>query len=86
MYGKRYLLAVEVEELTDTGGYLAICPAIPGCHAEGETVTEALANLEDVARVLLELRTEDGLGPPPELKEVDTRDVRLHAEIVLPSR
>lgn len=38
---KKYLLKVEVEPLEE-GGYLAICPDIQGCHAEGETVAEAL--------------------------------------------
>ena len=65
---KRYLLSVEVEPLEE-GGYLAICPDLQGCHAEGDTVAEALANVEDVARVIIELCLEKGLPPPLELQD-----------------
>ena len=65
---KRYLLRVEVEPLEE-GGYLAICPDLQGCHAEGATVAEALANVEDVARVIIELCLEKGLPLPLELQD-----------------
>ena len=65
---KRYLLRVEVEPLEE-GGYLAICPDLQGCHAEGDTVAEALENAEDVARVILELCLEKGLPLPLELQD-----------------
>ena len=60
---KKYLLKVEVEPLEE-GGYLATCAELQGCHAEGDTIAEALENVEDVARILLELRQEDGLALP----------------------
>ena len=63
---KQYRLKVEVEPLEE-GGYFAISPDLQGCHAEGETVAEALEILEDVARILLELRKEDGLPLPAEV-------------------
>ena len=63
---KRYLLRAEVEPLEE-GGYLATCPDLQGCHAEGDTVAEALANVEDVARVIIELCLEKGLPLPAEL-------------------
>ena len=65
---KRHLLRVEVEPLEE-GGYLATCPDLQGCHAEGDTVAEALENAEDVARVILELCLEKGLPLPPELQD-----------------
>jgi predicted RNase H-like HicB family nuclease len=65
---RKFVIPVEVEPLEE-GGYLAICELIQGCHAEGETVAEALDNLEDVARNLLELQREDGLPPPEGLEE-----------------
>lgn len=52
---KRFLVEVEVESLEE-GGYIAVCPSIQGCHAEGVTVAEALENLEDAAQVLLGVR------------------------------
>ena len=65
----KLVIPVDVEPLEE-GGYLAICEAIQGCHAEGETVAEALENLEDVARILLELRREDGLPLPEGLERL----------------
>lgn len=59
----QYKLPVEIEPL-DEGGYLAICPLIQGCHAQGETISEALDCLEDVTGQLLEVRKEDGLRLP----------------------
>ena len=63
---KRYLLKVEVEALEE-GGYFATCPDLQGCHAEGDTIAEALENVEDVARIIIELCLEKGLQLPPEL-------------------
>ena len=69
-----YRLPIEVEPL-ETGRYLAVCPAVQGCHAEGDTIAEAIENLEDVARQLLELRLEDGMPVPSELVGADSRTV-----------
>ncbi|AGB02801.1 type II toxin-antitoxin system HicB family antitoxin [Methanoregula formicica] len=32
---------------TEDGGYTASCPALPGCHSEGESMEEALENIKD---------------------------------------
>ena len=69
-----YRLPIEVQPL-ETGRYLAVCPAIQGCHAEGDTIAEAIENLQGVARQLLELRLEDGLPIPPELAQADSQTV-----------
>jgi predicted RNase H-like HicB family nuclease len=76
-----YILPVEIQPLEE-GGYLAICPIIQGCHAEGQTVAEALDNLEDVAKILLELRIEDNLPLPEGLHEAKP-DIALHGELLL---
>jgi predicted RNase H-like HicB family nuclease len=31
----------------DDGGFAVSCPAIPGCHSEGDTLEEALENIKD---------------------------------------
>lgn len=36
------------------GGFTAICPEIQGCISQGETYEEALDNIKDVIRALLE--------------------------------
>ncbi len=33
----------------DDGGYVVECPALPGCLSQGDTVTEALANIAEAA-------------------------------------
>jgi predicted RNase H-like HicB family nuclease len=80
---KKLVIPVEIEELEE-GGYLAVCEAIQGCHAEGDTVGEALENLEDVARILLELRQEDGLPPPEGLNSLEPGTV-IKAHVVVPA-
>lgn len=55
-----YPLSVRIE-LLEEGLYLASCPAIRGCHAEGRTIGEALDNLQSVAQVIHDLCREKGL-------------------------
>jgi predicted RNase H-like HicB family nuclease len=38
----------------DKDGVFAYCPELKGCHTQGETVDEALANLREAAEVYLE--------------------------------
>jgi len=57
------IIPVTIEPLED-GWYLAACDGIQGCHAEGETVEEALENIEDVARMIWELCCEENLLVP----------------------
>ncbi len=34
-------------EKGEDSGYVAHCPAIPGCHSQGDTIEEAIANIKD---------------------------------------
>ena len=36
------------------GGYHAFCPALPGCHSEGDTLDESIANLREAMAAYLE--------------------------------
>jgi predicted RNase H-like HicB family nuclease len=38
----------------EDGGYVAECPAIPGCVSEGDTVEETLANIKEAIEGCLE--------------------------------
>lgn len=76
-----FLLAVEVERLEE-GRFLATCPAMQGCHAEGDSISEALENLEDVARVHIQLSMEKGLPLPPALEEGEEPPM-VRAEMVV---
>jgi predicted RNase H-like HicB family nuclease len=51
-------LKVVIEEDTEDGGFIVSCPALPGCHSEGETVEEALANIKDAIQGCLAVLNE----------------------------
>ena len=31
----------------EEGGYIVSCPALPGCHSQGDTIDEALENIKE---------------------------------------
>jgi antitoxin HicB len=65
-----------VIERDEDGRYLAICPALPGCYTEGETLEEARANIQEAIGLNVEYRLAQG-KPIPE--EVSTERVRVPA-------
>jgi len=77
---KKYRLSVTVESLED-GRYLAVAPDLRGCLAEGDTIAEAIENVEDAARVIIELCLKEGLPMPPELQGEEEPLVK--AEVVV---
>jgi predicted RNase H-like HicB family nuclease len=79
---REYTFAVEIE-LLEEGGYLATCPSIPGCRAEGKSIGEALDNLRDVARVLYELNVEQGLVFVPEYPDAKLESIGWNVKIPL---
>lgn len=81
MAQRKFVLPVEVAALEEDG-FFAVCPLIQGCHAVGDTLPQALENLEDVARVLLELIKEDGL-PLPEGLTLLVPEKPLREEILV---
>jgi predicted RNase H-like HicB family nuclease len=78
---RQVIVPVEIESLEE-GGFLAVCNLIQGCHAEGETVAEALDILEGIARILLELRVEDGL-PLPDGLEAYSPATAVKAQLIV---
>jgi len=57
----RYPILVYPEEV---GGFSVVCPSLPGCHSQGETLQEALDNIRQAIELYLEVLQEDGLEPP----------------------
>ncbi len=54
-------------------GYVAHCPAIPGCHSQGETLEEVIANIRDAIRGCIEALGKDLLTPPKEALVVEVQ-------------
>jgi predicted RNase H-like HicB family nuclease len=48
------------------GGYHAFCPALVGCHSEGDTLDDATANLREAIGVYLESLQANGEPFPTE--------------------
>ena len=52
---KHYQFTIIVQKDED-GNYLATCPALQGCYAEGETTDEAIGFLKEVVQLHIEDR------------------------------
>ncbi len=40
-------IKIVLKEDLEDGGFNVSCPALPGCHSQGETVEEAIQNIHD---------------------------------------
>jgi len=58
-----YTVILEREE---DGGYHAFVPALKGCHSQGDTLEEAISNIQEAAEVYLESLKAEGETPPEE--------------------
>lgn len=58
-----YTVILEREE---DGGYYAFCPTLKGCHTQGDTLEEALANIREAIAAYLESLQKHGEAPPVE--------------------
>jgi predicted RNase H-like HicB family nuclease len=58
------------------GGYSVVCPAIPGCVSQGESLDEALDNVREAILLCLDVRNEDGPPLPAETPEVVAEEIR----------
>lgn len=66
---KEYEVFIEEAE---EGGYVVICPALPGCVSEGETRDEAVANIRDAIQAYLEsLRKHNTPLPKVEMQRIE---------------
>lgn len=62
---------VESEE-----GFAVSCPALPGCHSQGATREEALANIREAIQLWLEVAEEDAK------REAENEGTRFTREMV----
>jgi len=54
MQGERAMKFQVVLEPSDEGGYTVYVPSLSGCISEGDTVEEALANIQEAVELYLE--------------------------------
>ena len=60
----RYTVILEPEE---EGGFHVWCPALKGCHSQGETKEEALENIREAIAAYLESLRDEGLPLPEDV-------------------
>lgn len=41
-------------EPDEEGGFVVVCPSLPGCYSQGETIDEALENIKEAILLCLE--------------------------------
>ncbi len=58
------------------GGYSVVCPAVPGCVSQGDSLDEALANVREAILLCLEVRKEKGEVAPVETPELVAEEIR----------
>ncbi len=64
-----------IVEREEEGGYHAFCPALKGCHTQGDTLDEALANVREAISAYLEsLRAH---GEPLPLEDIFIKPVEV---------
>jgi len=54
----------------ESGGYIAIVPSLPGCHTQGDTISEVLENVREAIELYLETLSDE------------ERDELLHQRVV----
>jgi predicted RNase H-like HicB family nuclease len=61
----------------DEDGYIVVsCPALPGCHSQGETREEAIANIKEAIRGYIASMRKHG-EPIPSITEVEEVEVAV---------
>jgi antitoxin HicB len=62
---KRYAYTINLHP-AEEGGYVVTVPALPGCHTQGETFEDALANAEEAIQGFIEFLQKTGRPIPVE--------------------
>jgi predicted RNase H-like HicB family nuclease len=66
-------------ETQPEGGYHAFCPALVGCHSEGDTLNEAITNIREAIIVYIESLTAHGEPVPIEDILIKPLDIAIPA-------
>ena len=73
MPGIKYTVVLQPEEL----GYSVTCPAVPGAVSQGDSMDEALRNIQDAVQGILAGLKEDGRKVPQEKPDPVAAEVRV---------
>ncbi len=57
-------------------GYSVVCPAVPGCVSQGDSLEEALANIREAILLCLDVSKEEGQAAPVETPELVAEEIR----------
>ena len=60
-----------IMEPCEEGGFVVSCPALHGCHSQGETEEEALANIKEAIQGCLEVLNDRAKAEREEGKVVE---------------
>ena len=52
-------------------GYVIHCPAIPGCHSQGNTVEEAIENIKDAIKGCLSVLDKELISRGKEMASIE---------------
>ena len=74
MANVRYTVILERE---DDGGYHAFAPSLKGCHSQGETLEETLANIKEAIELYIE--SLKAHGEPLPLENIHIAPVEVEA-------
>ncbi|MCL2055659.1 MAG: type II toxin-antitoxin system HicB family antitoxin [Oscillospiraceae bacterium] len=58
---KKYTFSVLIEKDEDGDGFIATVPELKGCHTQGDTVTELLANVREAIELCVEVAENDNI-------------------------
>ena len=73
---EEYSFSVQIRAVEE-GGYVGFVPALPGCHTQGDTLDEAIANLREALQGYLASLIRRGRDIPVEPIPFNTAGLRL---------
>jgi len=55
----------------EDGGYNISCPALPGCHSQGESIEEAITNIREAIQGCIEVLNKRARAGSPDEKIIE---------------
>ena len=63
----------------ESGGYIALVPALPGCHTQGDTIDDVMRNVKEAIELYLETLSDEEKEELLRQKAVGVQRVRAIA-------